>query len=188
MKQWIFSKEKITWTCTRLLFYNKLNMIIRNQSAGGRPTCTTGFLTLTTGEPNVDHLVNSVFNVFISVVHFELLSIQPMLQGLQSECSEQRWFVFLHSQRNQSSAGNTWRTAVSLTNAAPLISVLWSPCSLCWPVDRGQRLMFPEVSHTSSSAREEQQLDVYLTHSGWDEPWSQSDTFRGESPRSTLAL
>lgn len=48
-----------------------------------------------------------VFNVFISVVHFELLSIQPMLQGLQSECSEQRWFVFLHSQRNQSSAGNT---------------------------------------------------------------------------------
>ena len=46
--------------------------------------------------------------------------------------------------------------------------------------------MFPAVSHTSSSACAEQQLDVYFAHSGWDEPRAHSVTFRGGSPFSNL--
>ncbi len=76
----------------------------------------------------------------------------------------------------------------SLVCAALLVSVLLSLSCLCWPDVRWQRLMFPAVSHTSSSAWAEQQLDVYLAHSGLDEPSAHSDTFKGGSPFSNVAL
>lgn len=83
---------------------------------------------------------------------------------------------------------NKKTAVVSVIRSASLVSVLLSLSCLCWPDVRWQRFMFPAVSHTSSSAWAEQQLDVYLTHSGWDEPRSHSDTFKGGSPFSNLAL
>lgn len=80
------------------------------------------------------------------------------------------------------------KNPVSVICPAPLVSVLPLLSCLCWPDVRWQRFMFPAVSHTSSSATAEQQLDVYFTHSGWEEPSAHSDTFRGGSPFSNLTL
>ncbi len=78
--------------------------------------------------------------------------------------------------------------SVSVIRPAPLVSVVLCLGWFCWPDVRWQRFMFPAVSHTSSSAWAEQQLDEYLTHSGWDESITHSDTFKGASPFSNVAL
>lgn len=77
--------------------------------------------------------------------------------------------------------------AVTAILLALLTSVFLSLCCLCWPDVKRQRLMFPAVSHTRSSAWAEQQLDVYLPHTNWDEPSAHSDMFKGGSPLSILA-
>lgn len=76
----------------------------------------------------------------------------------------------------------------NLICAVPLVSVFLFLGCCCWPDIRWQRFKFPAASHTRSSAWAEQQLDVYLTHSGWDESNTHSETFKGGSPFSNLAL
>ncbi|TNN60226.1 hypothetical protein EYF80_029561 [Liparis tanakae] len=68
---------------------------------------------------------------------------------------------------------------VSATRPAPLAPPLPSLVRRCWPDVRWQRFMFPAASHTSSSARAEQQLDV-LSSAGGGGLWNK---VRTPSPR-----
>lgn len=77
---------------------------------------------------------------------------------------------------------------VGLICAAPLGSRFLFLGDPCWAEIRWQRFKFPAASHTSSSAWAEQQLDVYLTHRGWEASRTHPETFKGGSPFSNRML